>query len=353
MDLKHGIVKVIVESLDDLWTLYNVVEKGDLVYARTSREVKMEDIGRPSSRRVPVSLELKAEKVFFDKAVNRLRIHGVVTKAPEELNIQGAHHTINLKVEDSVTIVKEFWHNHQLERMKKAVAEQEPITIVAIDQEECCIATLRAYGVDVKSELRSSLPGKLEYEKREEAMKKYLNDVVKFLASVPKPQRDKIVIVGPGLTKDAFLKFIKEHDPEIASSIEAVKGVSSGGISGVNESLRSGIISKVVKEARAAKETMLVEEVLARLGASRGNVSFGLEEVEKDAFSGAVQTLLVCDQALREADEEERKRIEGIMRAVESKGGKVMVISSEHEGGQKLISLGRVAALLRYAKHWT
>jgi protein pelota len=202
----------------------------------------------------------------------------------------------------------------------------------------------------VKAEIRSKLPGKLECEKREKALKKYFGDVLKFLTAIHKDADGKIVVVGPSFTKDGFLKFVKDQAPDVASSVVAVKSVSTGGVAGVHESLRSGIISKVLKDARAAEETMLVEEVLSRLGASRKDVSFGLTEVEEDAVAGAVDTLLVCDKSLREATENERNRLDEIMRIVEERGGKIMIISSEHEGGRKLISLGGVASLLRYPK---
>jgi len=106
-----------------------------------------------------------------------------------------------------------------------------------------------------------------------------------------------------------------------------------------------------MKDARASREVMLVEEILARLGASRGDVVFGLSQTEEDAGAGAVETLLVCDKKLREADEDERRRIEEIMRTVEKKAGRIFIVSSEHEGGKKLASLGGIAATLRYSRH--
>jgi protein pelota len=36
------------------------------------------------------------------------------------------------------------------------------------------------------------------------------------------------------------------------------------------------------------------------------------------------------------------------MREVENKGGRVIIISTEHEAGTKLNSLGGIAALLRF-----
>ena len=351
-DLKHGSIKASIDNLDDLWAIYNVVERNDRVYAKTTREVKMEGIGRPSSRRVPVSLGLKVERVHFDREISRLRVHGIVVEGPEELNIQGTHHTINLAVNDAVTIVKEHWYKHQLDRLEKAVSEEEPAIVVSIDSDECCIAILRAYGPDVKAEIDSRLPGKLEREKREEAMKKYFNDISRTLESIIKDAGYRTIIVGPGFAKENFIKFLKSSSADVASKVVALKTVSSGGVAGVYESMRSGIVGKVMKDARASREVMLVEEILARLGAGRGDVVFGLMQTEEDASAGAVETLLVCDTKLREADEDERSRLEEIMRTVEKKAGRIFIVSSEHEGGKKLASLGGVAATLRYSRHF-
>lgn len=48
INLKKGFAKVIPETLDDFWHLYNVIYRNDRVYAGTTREVKINaKIGRP------------------------------------------------------------------------------------------------------------------------------------------------------------------------------------------------------------------------------------------------------------------------------------------------------------------
>jgi protein pelota len=73
-----------------------------------------------------------------------------------------------------------------------------------------------------------------------------------------------------------------------------------------------------------------------------------LSEVEKASSFGAIERLLVADITLREATDEKRIALEGLMREVEERGGEVTVISAEHEAGAKLLSLGGIAALLRF-----
>ncbi len=58
--------------------------------------------------------------------------------------------------------------------------------------------------------------------------------------------------------------------------------------------------------------------------------------------AGAIEKLLVVDELVRELD------VEKIMELAENMGGKVLIVSTEHDGGKQLNSLGGIAALLRY-----
>ncbi|OYT46117.1 hypothetical protein B6U84_00930 [Candidatus Bathyarchaeota archaeon ex4484_40] len=87
-DLKHGKITVLPQVLDDLWVLYNVISKDDLVYAKTRREVRFgERYDRPEKgKRISVLLGLKVEKVLWDRVLNRLRVHGIVSEAHNTRN---------------------------------------------------------------------------------------------------------------------------------------------------------------------------------------------------------------------------------------------------------------------------
>ncbi len=351
MNLKKGTAKVFPESLDDLWHLYNIILEKDEVHARTTREVKVEDqYARPKrGKRVPVLLGVKVEKMFWDKILNRLRIHGIVCEAPEKINIKGSHHTIDVTVNKPITIVKTEWPKHQIDRLKRASkVTAAPLIIMSIDDEEYCVAVLRQYGVDVKAEEKTRLPGKLEAEKRTGAMREFFKMALKFLREAWTSLRSPIVIIGPGFIKKDFFKYVKREALDIADSVIDVKGVNSAGVAGIHEALRSGVFTKALKHVRIAEETKVMEEVLARLGKGRGDITYGFVEIEKASAYGAIEKLLVADATLRETPDEKRKALEKIMKEVEEKGGQIMVISTEHEAGTQLLSLGSVAALLRF-----
>lgn len=350
-DARHGTMKVIPEDADDLWTLYNVIRQEDMVYARTTREVKIDDEGaRPSEgKRVSLNIGLKVKKVSFQSESNRLRVGGFITEAPDKYGILGSHHTINLDLNQELTLIKQEWQRYDVERVKKATQERGPtIIIAALDDDEGAVAILRQHGIVVKGEIRARLPGKLESERREGAVNQYYATLFKILEEVWQQTRGLIAIVGPGFWKETFTRYVRDHGSSIGECIVTVAMASSGGVSGIDESLRSGVLSKVAARSRIIIETELVDKVMARLGSQRGDVSYGLEGVRKAIGFGAVEELLVVDRFLRESEDEERRRVEELMREVEKMGGKVSIISGEHEGGQKLLGLGGTAALLRF-----
>jgi len=351
MKLKKGIVKVLPESLDDIWHLYNVILRNDEVHGRTTREVKVEDrYARPQrGKRVPVLLGVRVEKVLWDRSLNRLRVQGIVCKAPEDLNVKGSHHTINVTVDNPVTIVKSKWLRHEIDRLERATkTAAQPIIVASIDDEGYCLAVLRQYGIDVKVEVKTRLPGKLEPEKRTQATQEFFKDALKTLRQVWTNLRSPIVIIGLGFTKGHFAEFIRDQDSEIAGAVIDVKSVNSVGVAGVHEALRSGVFTKAIKKMRIAEETEVMEEVLSRLGKDRRDVTYGFDEVKNAGTLGAVDKLLIADVTLREAPDDKRTLLENLMRDVEEKGGEIIVLSVEHEAGAKLLSLGGVAALLRF-----
>ncbi|KPV62045.1 MAG: Peptide chain release factor subunit 1 [Candidatus Bathyarchaeota archaeon BA1] len=351
MNLKKGIVKVLPESLDDIWHLYNIIHEKDEVYAQTTREVKVQELyTRPKrGKRVSVFLGVRVEGVTWDRNLNRLRVHGIVCEAPEDIGAKGSHHTINVTVDKPLTIMKSEWLRHQIDRLERASkAEVTPIIVMAMDDEEYCVAVLRQYGVDVKVEERTRLPGKLEAERRAEAMRGFFKAALKSLWEVWVGLHSPIVIIGPGFIKNDFVKYVRNASSEVANAIIDIKSVNSGGVAGIHEGLRSGVLTKALRHVRILEENRVMEELLERLGKGRQDVTYGFTEVERATTFGAVEKLLLADITLRETPSEKRTALERLMKEVEEKGGQVIVISTEHEAGAKLLSLGGVAALLRF-----
>jgi protein pelota len=351
INLRKGYVKVVPEVVDDLWHLYNIIYKGDEVYAYTTREIKPnEEHARPKSgQRISAFLGIKVERVSWERLLGRLRVHGTICEAPEIVPM-GAHHTINIALNTPITIVKKEWSKHQVERLERASKTTEkPMIIVSIDDEGYAIATTTQYGVEVKVEENIRLPGKLEADKREDALKEYFRKVTESLHQIWTVAQSPIAVVGVGFIKNDFAKYLKDEASNMAKSVIDIKGVNNSGVAGIYEALRSGVLLRAMRQQRIAEEIEIMEEILKKLGRGEPNVTYGLEEVERAARLGAVEKLVLADVMLREAPDEKRWLLENLMKCVEQKGGAITILSTEHEAGAKLMALGGIAAILRFA----
>jgi len=351
-NLRQSFVKVVPSSDDDLWHLYNVIYKGDEVYAYSSRTIKSDkEYSRPKSgERVSAFMGVKVESVAWDKFLGKLRVHGLIIHAPDIIPT-GAHHSLNIALNQPATIVKKEWPKHLLDRLKRASKTEKSIIILAIDDEGFALAETRQYGVDIKVEERIKLPGKNEADKRSAATREYFKRVVNSLNQLWTSRHSPIVIVGVGFVKNSFVNYLSKEETNIAKSLLDVKSVNNGGVSGIYEALRSGVLLKAAKQMRIIGDTTIVEEVMKRLGKSEATIIYGLEGVEKAVQIGAVETLVLADTILREAGEEQRLHLEKLMREVEQHRGCITVVSTEHEAGTKLIALSGIVALLRFPVH--
>ena len=348
-NLQQDFVKVVPDSPDDLWHLYNVIFADDEVYAYSSRAIKSDTEGsRPKSgERVAAFMGVKVISVSWDKFLGKLRVHGLICHAPDIIPT-GAHHTISVALNQPVTIVKKEWPKHLLDRLTHASETEKPMLIISIDDEGFAIAETRQYGYETRVDQRMRLPGKQEADKRVEATKGYFRLAVNSLKKLWAQNHSPIVIIGAGFVKNDFVKFLDEESPDMAKSVVDVKSVNNGGTAGIGEALRSGVLLKAAHKLRIVEETETMEEVMKRLGKEEGTVTYGLAAVENAVIMGAVEKLVVADTTLRQADEEQRLKLDDLMRQVEKRNAAITVVSTEHEAGAKLLSLGGIVALLRY-----
>ena len=337
----YGEISLTPESLDDLWHLKYIIEPGDKVFAMTFRAVEsaVADKIRPDKvEKRLVRLGVLVESLEFHRFSNRLRIKGTILSDIDT----GAYHTLNIEPYTELSIVK-HWKPDQIERIRDAIeaAKRPEVEIVTIEEGEAAIGYLRQYGIEEVSRVRQSSSGKREGT---DARADFFAEVAGQLKYADKVQT--FVVAGPGFIKDDFVKFLKKNNPDIAARV-VVEDTSSIGSSGFQEVLRRGAIQRVAEETRITREAQLIEQLLAGI-AKEGKVAYGYDQVKKAVDYGAVETLMIADEALRGYRERGAAYVEKLMRNVEHARGKVVVFSTEFEPGQRLERLGGIAALLRF-----
>jgi protein pelota len=331
-DKKKELFKVAIQGLNDLWVLYNIIQNGDIVGARTLRRVILRD-GDPGERK-PMFLELKVEGVEFHEYSNRLRIKGKILKGPDDFVSIGQYHTINAEKGTKLTIVKEKWFRQEIRRLEDAKESSENILLaIAIESGLATIGLISDYSLSIISTIRHNIPGK-RYSKQNHSaeVKVFLNSVLKVTTeNVDKYDISLAVICGPGFLKEQFQEFLKSHFKDAKKNLNIrTSTASSGTKSAIIEIIKKGVISDISANHRLSLETAYVENFVERLGKDNGLYTYGFEETISAAEMGAIEDLLVTDTVMRSLSSNVKKKIETLFNNVEKGRGRIHIISKMH-----------------------
>ncbi len=336
-DAKAGELKLMPETLDDLWHLCNLIDEGDLVFATAYRrgEEKSDKLRPDRLDKVRMRLGIRVKKVEFQQSDDVLRVLGVIEAGPQDL---GEHHTLMVSLGEALSIIKPEWKQQHFDRVKRAVASSErpSVYFVAIEDTDAVIAAAREYGIKEHATITRNPGGKMYESKSNE--EDYLDEVVEKLRITL--HGEPLIILGPGFVKEALARRLREKQPGIAGSI-SVQHTGQAGMAGIHELMKQGIGGKLLEDLRVAKETRLMERLFSEI--SKGGLFvYGDAQVASAVRAGAVETLLVLDTKVRSSAADE------LLRNVENTKGEFMIVSSLHEAGRRLESLGGIAAILRY-----
>ncbi len=342
-DLRKGAIKVLVESPDDLWLLYNVIEKGDLVTASTTRDIKFEK-GR--GERIPMTLTIRVETLEFQSFTGRLRIKGIVVEGPEKFGVKGHYHTLNIDIGNVLTIVKKEWPRYIVKKLEKLAHKRANVLLVAIDYDEAAIAIMSHQGLKVLYEASSRLPGKDsgDYEAR---LKTYIKEIASIvIGSVNRYNIEAVIIAGPGYLKKYVGEIINE---KLGGKIKIYyDNVSMGGWPGVNELSKRDIVKEVLRDLEVVKAQKVYERFMEYLAKNDSVIAYGLDEIEEAARNNAVEKLVIAESFFRINDEELRQRIERVLEEIDKRRGEIIFAPLESSVEKQVMGLGGMIAILRY-----
>jgi len=333
-DLKHGVLELRVECEDDLWVLRGVIAKGDVVVAKTLRDVKIDGEGK---RRLPMTLAVRVSEVYFQPFSGRLRVHGQIIDGPDEYGLRGSYHTLNIDIGSELAIIKPKWTRELLSRLKRASSRRAKVLLVALDFDEVAIAVALDQGI--KFVIERGLPGLKDGGPSAEDMVREVVELTVSVASREEP--DLVIVASPSFLKDLTAEELRKR----LSKPIYVDSVSEGGRAGVYEVIRRDTFKKILHYHNVAVVEGIFEEFMRLLSTDSDRVAYGLQQIKVAVMEGATSKLLVCeDQLYGDAREE----IEELMEKVEDSGGEVRVVPEESPAFFKVKAFGGMVAVLRY-----
>jgi protein pelota len=332
-DLKHNTGKITPESQEDLEILEEVITPGSLVTAKSPRSIKIRREGelvRAKTGRKEVMMKVEIEKVELKE---KLRLTGKIIEVAED--VEKGYHTIEVEPEKFIKVEK-IWKSWEIDRIKSAERIYEPILICILDETEADFYLLKER-YKWLLHLDAEVSGKrYDTKKAEEKQKEYLQNILNILKSKSEAIR-KIIIAGPAFAKDNVQKLAKEREKQLLEKL-TIEPTFQTGDNGLEELLKKGLLEKLTKMSRVEEETKVVEKLLEAL-ANSGKAVCGLEKVREALESGVVDLLLISDKKIREYEE--------ILDLADRMRIKIMVVSSKHLAGEKLLGLEGIAALLK------
>ncbi len=347
---KKGEFTLKVEDLNDLWTLYNIISKGDTVIALTQRRVVLHE-GAAGERKV-MKLTLDVEDVSFHEFTNRLRVKGKIMEGPDDFVSFGSYHTFNIELNQTLTIIKDIWMKHDLKRIKKTskLSSNFIMLIIAIETGLANVFIITNYSNNKIATVSKNIPGKrYEQSMRNKYLHEFYEDIKSIIdTNITDNKVNLIIMCGPGNIKDHFIAYLKEKTND--NYLNKIRSIfaSSGTESAIYETLKSKELVKLKNKVIALEDTEKVEKIITLLGKNPDLIAIGFEEIENATQMGATEQLFITDTLIRGSDKSKKLHIEGIINDVEKIGGKINILNTNHPAGEQLDNLGSIVAVLRY-----
>ncbi|MHB8632418.1 MAG: mRNA surveillance protein pelota [Thermoplasmatota archaeon] len=337
----EGFLHLRLDSLDDLWTLRNVLEEGDLVVADTFRTAPgaTDKIRSGKMEKRAIRLGVRAKEIQWDDFSDQLRVLGPIEEGEQD---HGRHHALILKPDGMDVLIRKppplpAWLVREVEEAVR-VGQAPQLLLLAIDDSEAQFALLKGHGLQLLGSIPASGQGK-RHPGAAEAKRAFYREALQSLATFRPDPRLPALVVGPGWWREEFVALVRAERPDQASSLNT-EGTSQGGRTGLQEALRTGAIDRVVLGHRVQADTQAMERFLDHVARDDGLAAYGAKQVAQAVAGGQVEEVLASDRAVRS----------GKLSALLARGAPLRILSTAHPSGERLDQMGGVAALLRYRR---
>ena len=340
--------KLRIDSEDDLWVLARFAISGrSLAMLGERRDTTTAESGdrAKAAERKKMWIQLRILTTEYKTYSNILRVHGTIEQAPVDI---GSHHTHLVEVGDELEIhsSKGFPEYDRLLLTDTMTTDKKSnVSIIVVENDEIILFEVTRRGLREGATWTMRGGGKRgDVRTSETVAKSFQQQVAKEILAATSTQLP-MILCGPGHARERLRNVILSQDPQ--RTIRLVS-TSMAGRSGANEIIRDGLADELLSEHAISKEIKLLEEVWLRLS-KNGAVAYGENELSRAMNEGAIETLLVSADKIRDPE----AMIEGTpvskwIEAISDIGAELVQCSSDHDSGEQLNNMGGIIALLRY-----
>ena len=334
---EFGLYRIRIDCDDDLWTLARLCVKGrsiGMLGERRDQTTAGQEGGRAkAAERKKMWIKLAIESSEFQTFSDNLRVHGIIEEAQFDI---GSHHTHIVEIRDEIELTsqQEFPKvDHDLIAQACSNSGKAKVVIIVVESDEAIMYEITGRGVREVSTWTMRGGGKYTGAKLSEGVSKSFFEKISKEANDSIPEGTPIVICGPGHAREKLAPLINGPKKLVATSM--------GGRGAANEVISEGLAGDILSEHAVVQETALLEEAWTRISTD-GHVAYGREMIIKALEEGAIETLLITAELVREDN------WESIISALDDIGAKLIQCSTDHDAGEQLVGMGGAVALLRF-----
>ncbi|CAM9021389.1 unnamed protein product [Wickerhamomyces anomalus] len=320
-----GSVTLVAEDKEDLFTLYNLIQKRDEVELKTMRNIKKsgKDGSKGSKAKTEkklLRLKIDVEEIDFTPQDEVMRLRGKTTEPVEDVPV-GTYHTAEIDFKHPFTLYKDDWDEIAFELINKScsIDEKAEVGAVVLQEGVAHICLITENMTVLRQKIERSIPRKKRGDSsaHDKSLDKFYELVSNTLVRDLNISKLKaIILASPGFTANGLFDKIFQiatlnNDKLLlqARSKFIVAHSSTGFLQGLDEVLKTEEIQKQLSTTKFAKDVLLLDEFFKTLNADDGKAWYGPKECEKAINMGAVKNLLLTDSLFRSDDIAERKKI--------------------------------------------
>ncbi len=334
---------------DDLWSLARLARRGmsiGMLGERRDQTTAGEEGGRAkAAERKKMWIRLRIENTEYQSFSDVARVHGIIEEAKIDI---GSHHTHIISVGDEVELscqVPFLDTDEQLLQQAVDAAKQVQIALAAVENDEVILFHITPRGLRESTTWTMRGGGKRIDIKQSTGVAKQFRERVMRELTDSLSDDTPLILCGPGHARDVLITELRNiGQTRLMSSV----GTSMSGRAGANEVLRENLAGSILENYAISKEISILEEAWRRVS-TNGAVAYGNEEIDKALNEGAIETMLISADLLR--DEEATiggKTWQAWSASLADYGGELIQCSTDHDSGQQLMGIGGAVALLRF-----
>ncbi|KAG0439299.1 Protein pelota like protein [Dictyocoela muelleri] len=326
------IIKLSPDHIDDIYSLYNLIEKDDLVKSKTSRKIQ---IGSKQIKTF-LELEIKVEKTNVDLQCSSLTISGKINyvydnSLKDKIRI-GTNHSLNITIDDYLKITKTNWSLKSLNALKSILNKDEYIVFV------CYKEIVDSYKVLFNHNFNDEKNYKY-YKMKNSKIDNFNKD-------------EKVIIVDCGgdvefknfFTKSKLIrvdkdKIDKQNFNKKLKNVKNKKLDSQSIIEYILKNYNFGFKNKNMKNVNF-KNLFFKNQSLQ---------IFGLAEIYESLEYDALSSVLIQKEIFKSFDVDKRREIENLKKRVEELNVNFYVVEEKDEFWEKLEEFGGVVGILKFS----